>query len=200
MAWMLARAGHNHVSKHALYLSLSWPLRPGYWRQPEACGGHEAGRWSVGLARGSEQRRAAWQVQRTAARGAPGVCRSLRLSRAAVGLDADVRRDIPAAAVRCLIATYLPHRRCGQGVRPAHKCDDEMIYEIVCQIVGFDLVCDIGMKPGAWAAWPGAKHHPASAVGGSWAASPTPRWCPNTSSPRPGSVGPITQTRECGPF
>jgi hypothetical protein len=33
-------------------------------------------------------------------------------------------------------------------------------------------VCDIGWNLGASAAWPGAKHHPASVVGGSWAASP----------------------------
>jgi hypothetical protein len=36
---------------------------------------------------------------------------------------------------------------------------------------------------------PGAKHHPISAIGGSWAVSPVPGCCLNITSSRPGWVG-----------
>jgi hypothetical protein len=78
----------SHRRLPYLYLSLSWPHRPGCRRQLEACGGLKAGRWSAGLARAAKRRRASWQVQRTTTRGAPGACCSSRFSRAEVGSDA----------------------------------------------------------------------------------------------------------------
>ena len=76
------------------------------------------------------------------------------------------------------------------------NCDDEFIYEnvYVKEVVLIMCMCS-SVRAGGWAAWPGTNHQPIWAVDGSWAASPAPWCCPNTSSSRLGWTGPGNQTR-----